>query len=213
MDKFLQAVITKRIERTLENIQKNNMLSFFAETKEQAVKKVEELLKPGATVTCGGSMTLFEAGIIEHLKSGRYNYLDRYAPGLTPEGLKEIYRKAFSADAYLTSSNAITENGELYNVDGNGNRIAAMIYGPESVIVVAGINKLVKNIDEAIERVKNIASPANNLRLNINNPCTKTGYCVNCNSPDRICSTAVVFGKQRMKDRIKVILVGEDLGY
>ena len=156
---------------------------------------------------------MFETGIIEHLRIGRYNFLDRYMDGLSRTQIEEIYRKSFFTDTYLTSTNAITEDGELYNVDGNGNRVAAMIYGPKSVIVVAGINKIVKNVDEAVERVRRVAAPANSIRLNKNTPCTKTGYCANCRTDDRICCTYTVFGQQREKNRIKVILVGESLGY
>ena len=127
--------------------------------------------------------------------------------------MDEIFRKSFFSDTYLTSTNAITENGELYNVDGYGNRVAAMIYGPKSVIVVAGINKIVKDLDQAVERVKRIAAPANSIRLDKNTPCTKTGYCVDCKKDDRICCSYTVLGHQKQKNRIKVILVGESLGY
>lgn len=213
MDQHLKSVIDKRIKRTLENLQKNQMVGFYVESREQVVPKVAELLNQGDTVACGGSMTLFEAGVIEHLRSGRYNFLDRYAEGLTREQIQEIYRKSFFADHYLTSTNAITEDGELYNVDGNGNRVAAMIYGPQSVIVVAGFNKLVRDVNEAVERVRTIAAPANTTRLNTKTPCVKTGTCMDCKSDQRICCSYTVLGHQRNKDRIKVILVGEPLGY
>jgi len=213
VDKNLKAVITKQVERTMNNLVKNNMMAFYVESKDQVVDKVAELIKEGETVAVGGSVTLEETGVLEHLRSGRYNFLDRYADGLSRDQVEEIFRKSFFADTYLTSTNAITEDGELYNVDGNGNRVAAMIYGPKSVIVVAGINKIVKNTDEAIERVRRIAAPANTVRLNKNTPCTKTGYCVDCRTDDRICCSYTVFRLQRVKDRIKVILVGESLGF
>ena len=213
MDKNLKAVITKQVERTMNNLVKNNMMAFYVESKDQVVDKVAELIKEGETVAVGGSVTLEETGVLEYLRSGRYNFLDRYADGLSRDQVEEIFRKSFFADTYLTSTNAITEDGELYNVDGNGNRVAAMIYGPKSVIVIAGINKIVKNTDEAIERVRRIAAPANTVRLNKNTPCTKTGYCVDCRTDDRICCSYTVFRLQRVKDRIKVILVGESLGF
>jgi len=213
MDKNLKAVITKQVERTMNNLVRNNMMAFYVENKDEVVDKVAELIKEGETVAVGGSVTLVETGVLEHLRAGRYNFLDRYRKGLTKVEIEEIYRKSFFADTYLTSTNAITEDGELYNVDGNGNRVAAMIYGPKSVIVVAGINKIVKNIDEAVERVRRIAAPANTIRLNKNTPCTKTGYCVDCRTEDRICCSYTIFRQQREKDRIKVILVGESLGY
>lgn len=213
-----------RVEKTMEALRKNNMSACFASTKAEAVEKVKELLKKGDTVTHGGSVTLSECGITELLKSGDYNYLDRSAPGLTREQVQDIYRKAFSCDAYLTSTNAITENGMLFNTDGNCNRVAAIVFGPESVIVVAGYNKIVKDLDEAFLRLRTVASPKNTQRLNCATYCAKTGKCVSLNDPDaklgdgckseqRICCSYVVSSFQRVKDRIKVIIVGEELGY
>lgn len=213
MDKNLMGILEKQAARTMENLAKNNMTAFYVQNRQQAVSKIAELLKEGELVAVGGSMTLFEAGIIDHLRSGRYSFLDRYMEDLSPSQLDEIYRKSFFTDTYLTSTNAITEAGELYNVDGNGNRVAAMIYGPKSVIVVAGINKIVKNVNEAVERVRRIAAPANSTRLDTKTPCIKTGYCVDCKAEGRICCSYTVLGHQRKKDRIKVILVGESLGY
>lgn len=213
MDQHLKSIVDKRVHKVMENLQKNNMLAIYLSSKEEVPGKIAELVKEGETVALGGSMSLFEAGVIDHLRSGRYNFLDRYAEGLTREQMEEIYRQSFFADAYITSTNAITLDGRLYNVDGNGNRVAAMIYGPKSVIVVAGINKIVNNMDEAYERLKNIAAPANAVRLSKNTPCVKTGSCMDCKSEDRICSSYVILGWQKAKNRIKVILVGEDLGY
>ena len=138
---------------------------------------------------------------------------DRYGAGLTKEEIKEIYRKSFCADAYFTSTNALTEAGELYNVDGTGNRTAAMIYGPDKVIVIVGINKIVKDLNEAIERNKRLAAPANAKRLSRKTPCVNLGYCVDCNSPDRVCNNYVLIRKQGQKGRIKVIIIGKSFGY
>jgi len=178
MDNNLKSIMDKRIKRTMDNLEKNNMEAFYAEDASKVIEIVDTLVKDGETVSVGGSMTLFETGIIDYLKSGRFNYLDRYKEGLSPDGIKEVFRKAFSADAYFTSSNAVTENGELYNVDGVGNRVASMIYGPDKVIVIAGINKIVPDADAAIERVRNIAAPANAVRLNRKTPCVSVGYCM-----------------------------------
>ncbi|NLU52155.1 MAG: lactate utilization protein [Clostridiaceae bacterium] len=213
MDQHLKSIVDKRVHKVMENLQKNNMLAIYLSSKEEVPGKIAELVKEGETVALGGSMSLFEARVIDHLRSGRYNFLDRYAEGLTREQMEEIYRQSFFADAYITSTNAITLDGRLYNVDGNGNRVAAMIYGPKSVIVVAGINKIVNNMDEAYERLRNIAAPANAVRLSKNTPCAKTGTCMDCKSEDRICSSYVILGWQKAKNRIKLILVGEDLGY
>jgi L-lactate utilization protein LutB len=213
MDSSLKSVLDKQIQKTIENLEKNNISVIYTESKKQVAAKVSELLKDGETIACGGSMSLLECGVMDLIRSGRYNFLDRYAKGLSADQIEEIHRRSFMADTYITGTNAITENGDLYNVDGRGNRVAAMIYGPKSVIVVAGINKLVKDIDGAVERVRRIAGPANATRLGLNTPCVKTGFCIQCRSDERICSVYTVFGHQRIKDRIKVILVGESLGY
>ena len=215
MDKNKYEIIRLKMERCAEALRKNNIYCECVENTEEALDVISTLIHPGDTVAVGGSMSLFEAGVIDMLRNGTYNFLDRYESGLTPSQVSDIYMQSFSADAYFMSSNAITEKGELYNVDGNGNRIAALIYGPKSVIVVAGYNKIVKDVDEAKKRVCEIAAPANAVRLKTDSPCTQTGRCVNCMSDSRICATAVITGHQmpRFKDRIKVILVGEELGY
>ena len=184
-----------------------------AENAAEALDILQDMLDEGSTVAVGGSMSLFEAGVIDELRAGEYHFLDRYEKGLSREQIKQIFRDSFSADAYITSTNAITEDGELYNVDGNGNRVAAMLYGPDSVIVLAGYNKIVKNLDEAKARVEAVAAPANAVRLSTETPCRTTGMCMHCRSEDRICADYVVMSRQRTKDRIKVILVAEELGY
>lgn len=213
MDKNKYEIIRLGMERTAENLRKNNFYAECAENREEACEIVRGLISEEMMISVGGSVTLFETGIIDMLKNGNYNYLDRYAGNLSFEETKEIFRKSFYCDAYLCSANAITERGELYCVDGNGNRAAAMIYGPDSVIVIAGYNKIVKDINEAETRLKLMAAPANAVRLHKNTPCAVIGRCVNCSSEDRICSDYVVFSRQQKKDRIKVILVGEELGY
>ncbi len=215
MDKNKFDVIRLKMERTANALRNNNMYCECADNCEEALDIVASLLNPGDTVSVGGSMTLNETGVIDLLQNGDYNYLDRYEKGLSREQIEDIFRQSFFADAYITSSNAITERGELYNVDGNGNRVAAMIFGPKSVIVVAGYNKIVRDIEEAKRRVAEIAAPANAIRLNTGTPCTSAGRCLNCSSDNRICVSTTIIGRQRasQKDRIKVILVGEELGY
>ena len=213
MDQYAKFVVDARVNRTMENLEKNNISAYRVETEEEALQKLEELIPAGALVGVGGSMTLFEIDAIDFLRKGSYDFLDRYKEGITPAEMKEMYRKSFSADAYLTSSNAITENGELYNVDGTGNRVAAMLYGPDRVIVIVGINKLVKDIEQAILRVKEIAAPANNIRLNKSNPCAKVGYCMDCKVDSRICNEYTVIKRQGVKGRIHVIIVNKELGY
>ncbi len=213
MDKHLQAIMGKRVEKTLKNLERNRIDARYVGTSAEAVSLVAGMLPEGATVTFGGSMTLFESGIMDMLKAAPIRLLDRNAPGLTPDDVKKIYRAAFSSDFYLCSTNAVTENGELYNVDGNSNRTAAMLYGPDRVIVVAGINKLVVDLAEADRRMKTIAAPANATRLSCATPCVQTGRCENCRTEARICCNAVTMGPQRHPGRIMVILVGESLGY
>ena len=216
--------LKNRIETTMQNLRLNKMEPYFVQTSAEACEKVRELLEKGCTVSCGGSVTLKQTGVYDLISSADYDFLDRSAPGLTREQVEEIYRKTFFADAFVTSTNALTENGELYNVDGNSNRVAAILYGPKSVIVVCGVNKLVKNIDEAINRVKTKAAPPNTVRLNIDTYCAKTGQCVSlnkenpemcegCHSDGRICCNYVVCAQQRHVNRIKVIIVNEELGY
>lgn len=213
----------KRIEKTIENLKRNNMLGFYCETKEEALKKVLEFIAEGDTVTNGGSETLKQVGVIDAVRNGNFNYVDR---GLaqSKEEAEELMREAYFADVYLTSSNAVTEFGELYNVDGNSNRVSAILYGPKSVIVVCGYNKIVKNFDEAVYRVKTKAAPPNTKRLSTGAYCEHAGECLSlgadssfmcdgCRGDGRICCNYVVCAQQRHKDRIKVIIVGEELGY
>lgn len=213
MDKNAKFVIDTRVKRTIENLEKNNMNGYYVETEKEALEKISELVADGSLVGIGGSMTLFEIGAIDFLRNGNYKLLDRYKEGITPAEMKQVFRESFFADTYLTGSNAITERGELYNVDGNGNRVAAMLYGPDQVIVVVGINKIVKDMDQAILRVEETASPANNVRLNKANPCTKVGHCMDCKSEGRICNEYTVIKRQGVKGRIHVIIVNKDLGY
>lgn len=215
MDKNRKFVLEAKIGRVIKALAQNRMAATYAPTKEDAVKAVEALLNDGETISCGGSMTLQECGVRALMESGRYNFIDREK--ISP---REAYLKTFGADVFLTSANAITEDGELYNVDGNGNRVAALIYGPKRVIVVAGYNKIVRNLDEAILRVKTVAAPANGARLETRTPCSRMGRCsacdggmtAGCASERRMCSHYVITGYQRA-DRIQVILVGEELGY
>jgi L-lactate utilization protein LutB len=210
-----------RIEKIMKNLKANNMEAFYVEKKEDVAALVKSLLIKGETISCGGSVTLSECGVMELMRSGDYVFLDRAVPGLTPQDIKDIYRKTFSANAFLTSANALTQDGELVNVDGNGNRVSAITFGPDKVICIVGINKIVANVEEGFKRVKNVAAPKNAVRLNSNTPCKTLGHCIypdgdiatGCKSPDRLCAHYTVEGFQRIKNRIKVIICGETLGY
>lgn len=212
------------VKETIENLKKNNMDAYYAEKKEDVLSIVKNLLKNGETITGGGSVTLKECGVLDFLRNGDYNFLDRYKDGITREEREKFYRDAFFADTYFMSSNAIIKDGILYNVDGNSNRVAALVYGPKSVVVIAGENKIVNNFDEAVKRVKEVAAPQNTKRLGCETYCKAKGKCVcadngaekpfaGCGSDDRICANYVISAYQREKGRIKVIIVGESLGY
>ena len=213
----------KIIERTMDNLRGNNMAAYYVETKEEVIPLVQSLIGEGETLTHGGSETLKECGLIGLFNSGSYNYLDR-SKASSPEEVEEIYRKAYVADTFFASANAVTEGGLLFNVDGNSNRVSAILYGPKQVIFICGINKIVKDLDEAVARLKSVASPMNTKRLNCNTYCAREGECLamgqdasymcdGCKSPDRICCNYVISARQRHKDRMKVIIVGEKLGY
>lgn len=216
--------MTDTIKRTIENLQKNNMECFYAENKLKAREIALSLISKGDSIGVGGSVTLNELDLLTDFRNGEYHFLDRYATN-TPEEVAQVFRDSFSADAYFTSSNAVTENGELYNVDGNGNRVAALIHGPKRIIVIVGKNKIVKDLNEAVLRVKSIAAPLNCKRLNRTTPCGITGKCISikegnaeipsagCNSSQRICRHYVTTAMQGNPDRIKVIIVNENLGY
>ena len=222
MDNNKKTIIEKRIAKVGENLEKNNMEFYYAETKKKVSDIVKNLIKKGDVITNGGTMTMAECNLAELLNSPDYNYLDRSK--MTPEEIAELYIKAFSADVYISSSNAITEDGCLYNVDGNSNRIAAIAFGPKSVIIIAGYNKIVKNLEEAEIRVKREAAPPNCVRLSCPTYCAEKGECLSlskadrqitdgCGGDGRICCNYLISAHQRHKGRIKVIIVGEELGY
>jgi len=209
------------IETLLNNLRNNRMDAYYVSTISEVAPRVASLLKEGETVAVGGSMTLEETGVLSLLRNGKYIFLDRYAPALTPAQRDEVFLRSMSADTYLCSANAVTMGGELYNVDGNANRIAALAYGPKQVILVVGINKIVDDLPAAIRRVKTVAAPLNAKRLNCDTYCARVGHCAavdgamtdGCRSDARICCSYLVTGQQRKPGRIKVILVGEPCGY
>jgi len=213
MDKNISWFIQKQIEKTLNGLSKNNMKGIFVKNEGELLTVIKELIAENSVVGVGDSATLLETGVLDFLRNGNYNFLDKYKEGLTSEEKREIYIQNFSADTFLSSTNALTEDGTLYNIDGNGSRVAPMIYGPKQVIIVAGINKLVQNKDDAERRVRNYVAPIDAKRLNKDTPCTKIGRCVDCKSPNRICNVFVTITRQLVKDRIKVIIVGQTLGY
>lgn len=213
MNENIKWLNLKKIERTIEALEKNNMKGYLAKDKNDLLQIVKDIAKEGELVSVGGAISLFETELIDLLRSGRYEFLDRYKENLTPADMKEIYRKSFFCDTYFASANAITEKGEIYNVDGNGNRVAAILYGPEKVILIVGVNKIVSDVEEAIKRNKEISGPANAKRLNTATPCAKVGKCMDCSSNDRICCEYTLIKRQRTSNRIHVIFVNESIGF
>lgn len=213
MDSNIKWLQEMRINNTIKALEKNNMNGYLVNNKEELILKLDELVPKNSKVACGGSMTLFEVGVIEYLRQEKFKFMDRYKLGLTAEEIRKVYIDSFSADVYFSSSNAITEDGGIYNVDGNGNRVAALLYGPEKVIIIVGINKIVSNIEEAIERNRRISAPANCKRLYKQTPCVTTGYCMDCSSPEKICREYTFIKSQANKDRIHIIFMNEQLGY
>ena len=203
--------VWQRMERTADALRKNNMDATCVKTAQDVVPVVRSLLHPGDVVSNGGSVSLAETGVMDLLRSGEYRFLDR--EGLSGDELARVYRDAFSADVYFASANAVTDAGEIFNVDGNGNRVAAIAFGPKKVILVVGCNKLVADLHEAETRLETLAAPANNKRLACATPCRETGVCAHCHSPARVCCTYTVQRFQRQKGRIHVILVAEPLGF
>ena len=183
----------------------------YCDTADDAKELALSMIPSEATVSWGGSATLSQIGLIDALRNGNFKLIDRdIAP---PERKKELMRQALLSDVFLTSSNAITEDGQLFNIDGNGNRVAAMTFGPDSVIVVAGINKVVKDVECAVARARNHAAPINTQRFDLDTPCKITGECANCKSKDSICAYMVTTRICRPAKKIKVIIVGENLGF
>lgn len=211
---FLKEAEKLRAKTIIKGLEKRNMEGVFCETKEDALSKALSYIEEGSSVTWGGSMSIEEIGLMDAVKNGNYKVIDR-SVAKNYEEQREIFSKAVLADYYLMSSNAITLDGELINIDGTGNRVACLTYGPKNVIMIVGMNKVVNDVEDGIKRVRNFASPPNTLRLGLKTPCSMTGRCGDCYGDTCICSQIVVTRRQSaaMRGRIKIILVGESLGY
>jgi len=200
-------------ETIIKNLEKRQISGYYCASRQQAVDTAMSFIKAGTTVAFGGSMTLVESGAIEALKSNPDIHLIDRSLAKTPEEIKQAYRNSFCADTYFMSANAVTLDGQLVNIDGNGNRVAALIYGPDQVIILAGMNKTAPTVDDAIRRIRNFATPPNCIRLNKQTPCAVSGVCADCLSDDCICNQIVITRRSGAPGRIKVILTGEELGY
>ena len=198
--------------RVVKALEARNMEAYYAETREEAVRRALELIPEGSTINMGGSASVRECGLTDAVCSGNYIFYDRDRAE-TPEEKTEIALKAFTCDWYLGSVNAMTEDGVIVNVDGNANRIAAYAFGPKNVLLIVGMNKVVKTEEDAMHRARNEAAPINAQRFGIDTPCVKNGSCFDCKSPECICCQTMITRYSKVPKRIKVILVNEDLGY
>ncbi|WP_294855950.1 lactate utilization protein [uncultured Oscillibacter sp.] len=203
----------ERIEKTISSLRRNNMAGYFVQDREELLLLLAELIQPDETVGCGDSATLEETGVFDFIRNGRYTFYDKHNSSLTSAEKRAIYLRNFDADTFLTGTNAVTVDGKLFNIDGNGSRVAPMLYGPKQVIVVVGINKLTDSTQDAIDRTRQVAAPMDAKRLCKDTPCTKLGRCIDCRHPQRICNDFVLIAGQFVKDRIKVIIVNQALGY
>lgn len=197
--------------RVAEAMKKRCFEAYYCSTAAEAAEMVLSLIPAEDSVAWGGSVTLNQLGIKDALRQRGQTMIDRDT--VPPEEREETMRRAVLADTFLMSSNAVTEDGQLFNIDGKGNRVAALCFGPKSVIVVAGMNKVVKDLDAAYSRVRSYAAPVNAKRLDCKTPCAATGECADCVSPDCICANMVTTRYSRPNGKIKVVLVGEELGF
>lgn len=196
----------------IKGLESRNMKGYYAATKEEALQKALELIPRGSSVSWGGSMSIQEIGLKQAVIEGDYRVYNRDA-AQTPEEKRKIELAVYDADYFLTSSNAVTQDGILVNIDGNSNRVSTIAYGPRQVLMIVGMNKICKDVDAAVYRARNEAATCNTQRFPINTPCKVTGSCADCKSPDTICCQFLTTRFSRHAGRIHVILVGENLGF
>jgi len=200
-------------KKTAEALKKNHFQACYCRDRKEILEKVLEQVPQGAVIGLGGSWTVAELGVLKELEARGHKILNHGKPGLSPEEKLETQRGQLTSDVFITGTNAITLDGQLVNVDGTGNRVAAMIFGPRKVVIVAGINKLVKDVEEGLKRIRQTAAPINNKRLGTSNPCTVTGECMDCQGPGRICNATVILNKKPLKTDIHVFISEEDIGF
>ena len=205
--------MNQQISTLIHNLSTHNMAGFFVNTREELFLLIKKLIPLGSTVGCGDSVTLEETGVFQFLRNRDYIFYDKYASGLSKEQKRKIYLDNFSADTFISSANAVTMDGTIFNIDGNGSRVAPMLYGPSQVIIVIGTNKISDDVDSAIKRARQTAAPLDAKRLGKNTPCTSLHRCIDCKHKKRICNDFVLITGQFVKDRIKVIIINEDLGF
>lgn len=207
-----QAAFQTAAETIIANLEKRGMEGYFFGDSASCTDAILASIPENSTISWGGSESIKESGLMDRIKNGNYKLIDRTTAS-SPEESRSLYAQAVLSDYYLMSSNAVTLQGELVNIDGTGNRVACLIHGPKNIIMVVGMNKIVTDIAAGIERVRNFASPPNAKRLNRQTPCNATGYCSDCLSPDCMCNQIVLTRRSGTKGRIKLYLVAEELGY
>jgi hypothetical protein len=212
MEQLEQWFREKQAERTIQALKKNNFEGLYVSDSKAALEEVMKRIPDGASVGVGGSVTLAQIGLLDALKNRKIQLIWPQQQAKSDEERLELFRKCFSADVFLSSTNAVTEDGRLYNVDATGNRAGAMFIGPKKTIIVCGVNKIVKDLEAAEKRVGEWTAPQNAKRLGKKTPCVETGVCADCNSPDRICNIYVSLAKKPVRTEVIVILVGENLG-
>ena len=196
-------------QKVIKGLASRNMTGYWAATKEEALELALSLIPKGSSVTMGGAMSAQEIGLVEAVRGPDYSFIDRNAFA----DRRAALLAAYDADVFLSSANAMTEDGILVNIDGNANRVSCIANGPKKVLVIAGMNKVCKDLDHAMKRARNVAAPINAQRFGLNTPCAKTGSCMDCKSPDTICCQFLITRYSRHKDRIHVILVNDNLGF
>lgn len=209
----MNEIISKRndllAQKVIKGLESRNMTGYYAKNKEKALQIALDLIPEGSSVTMGGCMSAHEIGLVEALQEGEYNFIDRdnFADK------RAAMLMAYDADVFISSANAMTEDGVIINIDGNSNRVSAIAQGPKKVVFIVGMNKILGDVDTAMKRARNVAAPINAQRFGLETPCTKTGSCMNCKSPDTICCQFLITRYSRHKDRIHVILVNDNLGF
>ena len=199
-------------EKIIAGLNSRNMAGYYAESKEEALAKALELIPEGSSIAWGGTMSVGEIGLKDEVCQGNYHTYNRDAAA-TPEEKRKIELITYDCDFFLTSANAITEDGVIVNIDGYANRVSAIAAGPRNVLMIVGMNKVVKDVENAVSRARNEAAPINAQRFNLNTPCAKTGACFDCKSPDTICCQFLITRFSKAPQRIKVILVHDELGF
>jgi len=205
--------MNRAIQTAIDSLKRNNMAGYFVANGRELIELLQSLLPKGAIVGSGDSVTLEQTGVFDFLRNGDYVFYDKFKPGLTSAEKRSLYLKNFSAHTFVTGTSAVTMDGKLFNIDGNGSRVAPMIYGPQQVIVVVGTNKIVPNVEAAIERTRQVAAPLDAARLKKDTPCATLGRCIDCNHRQRICNDFVLIAGQFIESRIKVVIVDKALGY